>query len=398
MSVHSATIGRSGPGPGLPAPPDVLRATLLDWYDRHKRDLPWRAKAGLTADPYAVLVSEIMLQQTTVATVRPRFLRFMQRFPTLARLAEAPLEAVLHEWAGLGYYRRARGLHACARQVAAGHAGTLPADLQALQALPGLGPYTAAAIGAIAFGLAAVPVDGNVERVLARLVALASPLPPARRMIVELAAALARQERAGDFAQALMELGALICTPRTPSCLTCPWQVPCRGRASGRPVDFPQRSARGIRPERHAIAFLSRRPDGAVLLRQRAPEGLLGGMVELPASNWDQAQAHEPTIDAMLAAAPLAASYRLLPESVRHVFTHFSLHLRVAVALLAPDTAAPVGCFWAPPSTMADLALPTLTRKLLKLGRSADDREPQSKEPKNTRRGRSPAGRSTLPP
>lgn len=332
----------------------------------------------MTADPYAVLVSEIMLQQTTVATVRPRFERFMQRFPTLESLADAPLDDVLHEWAGLGYYRRARGLHACARLVAALHDGRLPADLGALEALPGLGPYTAAAIGAIAFGLAAVPVDGNVERVLARLVALPAPLPEGKRTIRRLAAALASRERAGDLAQALMELGALVCTPRAPLCLTCPWQEPCRGRASGRPLDFPRRRARGIRPERHAIAFLLRRADGAILLRRRPPEGLLGGMIELPASDWDQAQPQLPAMEAMLAAAPLPAAYRLLPRPIRHVFTHFSLHLRLAVALIADDRAAPEGCFWARPAAIADLALPTLTLKLLRQGETAD-RVPEGK-------------------
>jgi A/G-specific adenine glycosylase len=341
----------------LPDEPARLRRRLLAWYDRHRRRLPWRAAPGEPADAYAVLVSEIMLQQTTVAAVSPRFTAFLARFPTVEALAHAPLEDVLHAWQGLGYYRRARALHACAQAIMARHGGVLPADEAALRALPGIGPYTAAAVAAIAFGRASVPVDGNVERVLARLVGIATPLPAAKREISGLAMRLAAADRPSDLAQALMDLGALVCTPRAPACLGCPWSEVCVGAASGRPEALPARLARKPRPRREAVAFLLRRPDGAVLFRRRPLAGLLGGMIELPASPWEGAA---PVADPFRH-APAAAEWRLVAGEVEHVFTHFALTLRLATAVGEPE----VEGIWARPEAFGELALPSLTRKLL---------------------------------
>ncbi len=314
-------------GSRLPAEPGLLRGALLAWYDRHRRRLPWRAEPGEAAHPYGVLVSEVMLQQTTVATVTPRFAAFMRRFPTLPALAAAGLDDVLHAWQGLGYYRRGRALHACARAVVDRHDGALPSDPAALAALPGVGAYTAAAVAAIAFDRPVVPVDGNVERVLARLVALESPLPAARRTVLALANALAGGERAGDLAQALMDLGASVCTPRRPTCLACPWRPWCAAAATGRAEELPRRAERAVRPQRKGTAFVLLRADGAMLLRRRPPSGLLGGMIDLPATPWETGAAH----DDLAAHQPSPAAWRVLPGTVRHVFTHFVLELQVVL-------------------------------------------------------------------
>lgn len=344
----------------LPAHAAAMRAALLDWYDRARRDLPWRARPGERADAYRVLVSEIMLQQTTVATVRSRYGPFLDRFPTAAALAAAPLEDVLHAWQGLGYYRRARALHACAVAVVERHGGRLPKELAALEDLPGLGPYTAAAVAAIAFGVPAVPVDGNVERVLSRIAGLARPLPQARPELRRLAGTLAGRERAGDLAQAVMELGALVCTPRRPACLTCPWRTWCAAAAMGTPEAFPVKPARTARPQRHALVFLLERGDGAFLFRRRPAEGLLGGMIELPGTPWTEA---EPVPAGAIAAhAPGEARWRPVEGSVRHVFTHLELSLQL---LRGSTRTAPQG-IWARPDEFHALALPTLTKKLLR--------------------------------
>lgn len=351
MEREALPSGRIDPG-GTPA----LRRALLAWYDRSRRRLPWRALPGERPDPWAVLVSEIMLQQTTVATVAGRYAGFMERFPDIGTLAAAQLDEVLHAWQGLGYYRRARALHACAKAVIERHAGRLPEDPASLRALPGIGDYTAAAVAAIAFGAAEVPVDANVERVLARLAGIEEPLPRGRKAIGRAAALLARPERSADLAQAVMELGALVCTPRAPRCMLCPWQDACHAARLGRQEELPRRKARAVRPTREAVAFLLRREDGAVLFRRRPEEGLLGGMIELPSSVWG-----EPPDD-LDAAAPAVARWRLLPGEVRHVFTHFALVLRLAEA----RTTRPPKGLWARPGEFAALALPTLTRKLLR--------------------------------
>ena len=337
------------------------RAALLGWYDRHRRDLPWRAAPGERSDPYRVLVSEFMLQQTTAATVGRRFEPFLERFPTVRALAEADEEDVLHAWQGLGYYRRARALHACARATVREHAGRLPDDPLALRRLPGIGPYTADALAAIAFGRRVVPVDGNIRRVLARLHAIA---PVRESALAEAAAGFAAAERPGDVAQALMDLGATVCTPRRPRCLVCPFRPGCRAHHQGQPEAFPAPQAPKERSRRTAVIFLLRRPDGAILVRRRANQGLLAGMHELPSSPWLEA---ELQLDEALAHAPAAADWRLQAEQVRHVFTHFELHLHLAAGTAAERALIPGATFWCRPDELDRLALPTVMRKVLKL-------------------------------
>jgi A/G-specific adenine glycosylase len=273
-------------------------ADLLAWYDRHRRVLPWRARRGERPDPYAVWLSEIMLQQTTVKMVAPYYARFLARWPTVAALAASDLDDVLRAWAGLGYYTRARNLHACARAVIERHDGIFPDSIEALRALPGIGDYTAAAVAAIAFDYRAVPVDGNVERVVARLFAVEEKLPAAKPIIKRLATSLLPQRRAGDFAQALMDLGATICSPKRPACALCPWSEPCVACARGNQETFPRKTRKREGKLRRGAAFVALRADGRVLLRQRPEKGLLGAMTEVPGSDWthdfDSADALRP--------------------------------------------------------------------------------------------------------
>jgi A/G-specific adenine glycosylase len=343
--------------PGTKPASALVRRRLLGWYDRHRRDLPWRAKPGERPDPYRVWLSEIMLQQTTVATVRPYFRAFLARWPTVDALAAAPLDEVLHAWQGLGYYARARNLHACASEVAAARAGRFPESEAALRALPGIGPYTAAAIAAIAFDRPATPVDGNVERVVARLFAEAKPLPAVKGRLRELAARLTPRRRAGDFAQAMMDLGATVCLPRAPDCPVCPLAALCRAHAEGNAAALPRRAPRRARPARHGIAFWTVRGDGAVLLRRRPERGLLGGMVEVPSTPW---RAEPWTLAEAAAHAPAQARWRLLPEPVEHGFTHFRLTLGVAVGRASGRAEG----LWCAPDDFAALALPTLMKKV----------------------------------
>jgi A/G-specific adenine glycosylase len=353
-----------------PAPPAASTAepgpdpaALLAWYDRAARRLPWRAPPGAAAppDPYRVWLSEVMLQQTTVAAATGRFAAFVARWPRIEDLAAAPDAEVMAAWAGLGYYARARNLLACARAVAAA-GGRFPADEAGLRALPGVGPYTAAAIAAIAFGRPAVVVDGNVERVMARLHAVETPLPAAKPALRALAARLTPAGRPGDYAQAVMDLGATVCTPRRPACGRCPWAAPCAARRRGRADDLPRRAAKPGKPLRHGAAFLARRPDGAVLVETRPAKGLLGGMLGLPGGDW--AETPPPP------EAPLDAPWRDAGAAVRHVFTHFELELRVACARVPADTPPPPGLAWAPAEGL-DAALPTVMRKALRLGLAA---------------------------
>ncbi len=351
------------PDPSLsPRRPDAAR--LLAWYDRHRRELPWRALPGHRPDPYRVWLSEIMLQQTTVATVAPYFDRFVARFPSLRALAAASLDEVLHLWQGLGYYARARNLHACARAVADRHGGDFPDDPAALRALPGVGDYTAAAIAAIAFDRRMAAVDGNVERVVARLFAEQAPLPAAKPRLKALAASLVPEERAGDFAQAMMDLGAILCTPRRPRCVLCPWREDCAAAAAGIADELPAMAAKPERPLRYGVAFWLARADGAVLLRRRPERGLLGGMIELPSTPWRVEPWSESEVTAE---APAATSWSALPGTVMHGFTHFRLEL----ALLAGTTAEPIPGIWARPEQFKDYAFPTLTKKLVKYALSA---------------------------
>ena len=334
-------------------------AALLAWYDRHARVLPWRVgpadrAAGQRPDPYRVWLSEVMLQQTTVAAVRSYFHRFTTLWPDVAALAAAPDAAVMEAWAGLGYYARARNLLACARAVAADHGGVFPATEAGLRALPGIGPYTAAAIAAIAQDEPAVVVDGNVERVVARLFAHPEPLPRAKPALTALAARLTPRHRPGDHAQAMMDLGATICTPRAPACGICPLAGFCAARVQGMAADLPRKSAKPAKPTRQGIAYVVRRADGAVLLETRPPKGLLGGMPGFPGTDW--AEAPDP-------APPIAAHWRPAPVGVRHTFTHFHLHLAVHLAKVGA-TAAPARGAFVPAADFRPAALPTLMRKV----------------------------------
>jgi A/G-specific adenine glycosylase len=358
MTVAARTLRRKK----VQSAPDP--ADLLVWYDRHRRVLPWRARPGVRPDPYAVWLSEIMLQQTTVKTVGPYYARFLVSWPTVMSLAKSPLDDVLRAWAGLGYYARARNLHACAVAVVERHAGIFPKDLEALRALPGIGDYTAAAIGAIAFDLPAVPVDGNVERVVTRLFAVDEALPAAKPEIKRLAASLMPPARTGDFAQALMDLGATICTPKKPACALCPFDDACVARARGTQETYPRKTPKREGRLRRGAAFVVLREDGHVLLRQRPEKGLLGAMTEVPGSDWS----HDFDLTTALKAAPKLrgrVAWRKLAGEVTHVFTHFPLALTVFLAHVPRPTAAPKGARWVKVADLAGEALPNVMRKVL---------------------------------
>ena len=341
-----------------PRPIGIVKA-LLGWYDRHRRVLPWRAPPGSRPDPYRVWLSEIMLQQTTVPTVGKRFTQFLKRWPRLAGLAAAELDEVLHEWQGLGYYARARNLHACAIVLMRDHAGRFPEDEAALNALPGIGAYTAAAIAAIAFDRQATVVDGNVERVVARLYAVETKLPRGKAEIRAKAAQLTPDRRPGDFAQAMMDLGATVCVPGKPRCDVCPISRHCLAQARGIAVTLPARAPKKAKPMRRGVAFWIERPDGAVLLRRRPENGLLGGMMEIPSTEW-RAGSAAPAREQ----APVAARFRPLSGAVRHEFTHFKLELSILLGRAGAGTKAPVGALWCPVDRLGDHALPTVMKKI----------------------------------
>jgi A/G-specific adenine glycosylase len=338
----------------------ALATSLLAWYDRHARVLPWRARGRAKPDPYRVWLAEIMLQQTTVATVGPYYATFLARWPDVAALARADLDDVLAAWAGLGYYARARNLHRCAKRVADDLGGVFPDSEEGLRDLPGVGPYTAAAVAAIAFDVPAAVVDGNVERVIARVFAIDTPLPKAKTEIRDAVATLVPDTRPGDFAQATMDLGATICTPRAPQCLLCPWKLACRARAAGAPESYPKRKAKAKRPFRRAVAFVLLDGDGAVWLRKRAENGLLGGMFEVPSSAW---QPGTPDADEARRAAPLSVAWRKTPGAVRHGFTHFELEFEVWVG--RTKARDPRGGRWIGLDDLDAVALPTLMRKTI---------------------------------
>jgi A/G-specific adenine glycosylase len=342
----------------ISAVPVASAADLLGWYDRHRRQLPWRAEPGVTPDPYHVWLSEIMLQQTTVVAVIPYYERFVIRFPTVQALAAAPLDNVLSAWAGLGYYARARNLHACARAVAA--SGGFPAELAALQGLPGIGLYTAAAIGAIAFGIPVVPVDGNVERVTARVFAIEQPMPAAKPAIRQAAAQLgadpAAQARPSDFAQAMFDLGAGVCTPAAPGCTVCPWIAACAARRMGLQASLPRKAPKKHRPIRYGVHFWLTDERQTVLLRTRPYQGLLGGMTELPGTQWRDTPW---SVAEALADAPMRLDWRGAGQ-VRHGFTHFELIIDVLAAHVPRIEAEG---FAHPLSALDDAALPSVMRK-----------------------------------
>jgi A/G-specific adenine glycosylase len=341
---------------------------LLDWYDRHARRLPWRLapedrKLGEVPDPYRIWLSEVMLQQTTVAAVKDYFEKFTRTWPTVGDLAAANEEDVMKAWAGLGYYSRARNLKKCAETVARDHNGRFPEDEETLLALPGIGPYTAAAIATIAFDRHAAVVDGNVERVLSRIFEIETPLPDAKPEIRARMAELTPAERPGDFAQAVMDLGATICTPKKPACALCPWREICAVQSSGLAETLPRKAPKKEKPTRYGAAFVAvDLATGAVLLRRRPPEGLLGGMTEVPGTVWtEDFEAGEA-----LAGAPFASDWQRRPEVVKHTFTHFHLKLAVYRTDLAQTGEADLaGGWWSAPETLDSEALPTVMRKVL---------------------------------
>jgi A/G-specific adenine glycosylase len=341
------------PGGGVKPAPEPL----LDWYDRHGRDLPWRVRSG-RPDPYRVWLSEIMLQQTTTKAVAPYYEAFLARFPTLRALADAPLHEVLKAWAGLGYYARARNLHRAAQLIRDRCDGRMPESEAALRELPGIGAYTAAAVAAIAFGARATPVDGNVERVIARLFAVDAPLPGARGRLKALAESLTPEARPGDFAQALMDLGATLCTPRKPACALCPWANACVAGLAGDAEAYPRKERKPDRPLHRGAAFFARRADGAVLIRTRPLQGLFGGMSEIPSTEWVRTERD------WLAQAPLDAAWRRLPGVVRHGLTHMELELAVYAAEV-PAAPPPDDMRWVPREALDFEALPSLMRKVL---------------------------------
>ena len=345
----------------------ALPAALLAWYDRHRRRLPWRAPPGQRAEPYHVWLSEIMLQQTTVATVGPYFARFLERWPAVEDLAAAEQQEVLAEWAGLGYYARARNLHRCAQAVAGDLGGRFPQTQEELKKLPGIGDYTAAAIAAIAFDRPAPVMDGNIERVVSRLFAVEEPLPGVKPKLRSLVADLTPQERPGDYAQAMMDLGATLCQPARPKCLTCPLTAFCEGRALGVAPRLPAKAPKKPKPTRRGIAFWLEDAEGRVLLRRRPEKGLLGGMTEIPSTEWREAGVSEEEAGKT---HPAPAEWRRLEGLVRHTFTHFHLELEVWAARL-PDSRKIEGAYWCALDDLGGEALPTVMRKIVKqaLGR-----------------------------
>jgi len=348
-------------------------ALLLAWYDRHRRVLPWRPPPGQRADPYAVWLSEIMLQQTTVKAVGPYFQKFLTRWPDVTALGRASLDDVLRMWAGLGYYSRARNLHACAVAVLRDHGGVFPDTEEGLLTLPGIGPYTAAAVAAIAFGRHTMPVDGNIERVVSRLFAIEQPLPQAKPVVRQFAETLLNdirtgdeKSRAGDCAQALMDLGATICTPKKPACSLCPLNEGCAARQRGDQEIFPRKAAKTTGEVRRGAAFVVTRGN-ELLVRTRAEKGLLGGMTEVPGSEWragqddEEALQHAPRISGV-------TRWHRKTGVVNHVFTHFPLELVVYTANVPDRCRAPTGMRWVPISTLAGEALPNVMRKVVAHG------------------------------
>ncbi|HEX2116661.1 MAG TPA: A/G-specific adenine glycosylase, partial [Alphaproteobacteria bacterium] len=344
----------------------------------------WRARPPRLPDPYQVWLSEIMLQQTTVAAVGPYFRDFIARWPTVRDLASAPLDDVLSAWAGLGYYARARNLHRCACAVVEQHGGVFPDNEEALRTLPGIGAYTAAAIAAIAFGRRAVVVDGNVERVMARLFSIGESLPAAKPRLREAAGSLTPSDRAGDYAQAVMDLGATICTPRAPRCVICPWSDRCAARRRGDPEAFPVKPPKKARPRRQAIALLLLRDDGAVWLRRRPAEGLLGGMLEVPSTTWSE---HAP--DPELARTVLPGQvWQETAGAVVHVFTHFELHVRVWIAQARDGEDLHNHGMWIAAEKLGKSAIPSVMWKIIEHGFKAAHRQvPQmgSSVPENSK-------------
>ena len=342
---------------------------LLTWYDRHAREMPWRVgpaqrRDGQQPDPYKIWLSEVMLQQTTVAAVKAYFLRFTSRWPTVTALAAAEDGDVMAAWAGLGYYARARNLLKCARTVVTDHDGAFPTSREALLSLPGIGPYTASAIASIAFDNPETVVDGNVERVMARLYDIHTPLPSAKPELTQRARGLTPNKRPGDYAQAVMDLGATLCTPRSPACGICPWHTPCVARSNGTQAELPKKTPKKPKPIRYGIAYIARRADGAYLLERRPNKGLLGGMLGWPGSEWRSDPSEAPT-----ERPPLMANWTTIATEARHTFTHFHLRLLVKTALVPDDCQTTRGRFL-PAADFRPSDLPTVMRKAFDLTQS----------------------------
>ncbi|WP_298259655.1 A/G-specific adenine glycosylase [uncultured Litoreibacter sp.] len=332
---------------------------LLAWYDRHARQMPWRVSpqdraAGVRPDPYRIWLSEVMLQQTTVAAVKDYFLKFTSLWPTVKALAAAEDADVMAAWAGLGYYARARNLLKCARTVSDDFHGQFPQDRSGLEALPGIGPYTSAAISSIAYDLPETVLDGNVERVMARLHAVETPLPTSKPLLMEHAKALTPQKRAGDYAQAVMDLGATICTPKKPACGICPWVSACVGRETGIAPELPRKLPKKPKPTRRGTAYVLRNSAGDWLLETRPESGLLGGMLAWPCTEW----AEDPT---PAPAPPAHSDWQTAEMEVRHTFTHFHLILDVMTAF---DDSEPNKGSFVPHSQFKPSDLPTVMRKV----------------------------------
>ena len=342
---------------------DRLRRSLLGWYDDNARDLPWRVRDGAFPDAYRIWVSEVMLQQTTVATVAPYFHRFLERWPTLSALASSDLDDVLHAWQGLGYYSRARSLHKCARLVHNTLGGVFPRNEAELLKLPGIGPYTAGAIAAIAFDQPTVPVDGNIERVLARLFAIEDPLPYAKPELRQLAGRFAAPHRPGDFAQALMDLGATVCDSRAPRCSHCPLRKFCQGYASNIAGRLPRRVPKPKRPLKFAAVFIIVGPTGAFFLQRRPDRGLLGGMMQAPLTPWLE---KKPTAKMVTRWAPIDATWQQLPGSVKHGFTHFAARLILMATKVDSGCETALDGVWCLLDDLDRVALPTMMKKVIR--------------------------------
>ena len=330
-----------------------MRAALLCWYDEEGRSLPWRVRPedrakGVIADPYAVWLSEVMSQQTTLAHATPYWEKFLAAFPKVTDLANAEREVVLSMWAGLGYYARARNLHKCAGVVRDKHRGVFPTDEKTLLGLPGIGPYTAATIAAICADEATNIVDGNVERVISRIFAYEQPLPKGRKGLRDLAGTLVREDRPGDYGQALMDLGAGLCSPKNPNCSLCPWSQWCAAHAAGEETLYPKKAKKPPTPIRYGYAYVLRCGD-KVLVEQRPDAGLLGGMLGVPTSPWGDV----PTDHS---AAPMKRNWERAGD-IKHIFTHFELRLEVFVS----QTDKKLNGIWIKDSS----GLPTVFRKVL---------------------------------
>jgi A/G-specific adenine glycosylase len=390
--IHRHSPGKSQSSLAVPQKqtPPPLSVELLHWYDRHRRVMPWRAVPGQRPDPYAVWLSEIMLQQTTVAAVKPYFEAFLRRWPTVHALAAADSADVMAAWAGLGYYARARNLHRCAQVIVSELNGRFPTAETELLTLPGIGPYTAAAIAAIAFDRRAVVVDGNVERVMARIFAVTEALPKSKLRLRQLADTLTPEQRSGDYAQAVMDLGATVCTPKSPACIICPWLSHCAAHAQGIAASLPRKLAKKATPTRHGVAFCVVSPDQKTLLVRRPPKGLLGGMLAFPSTEWRGATWTEA---AAVRSAPLTARWKALPQIVEHTFTHFHLKLQVWVASNPKRCARAVpDAQWVALDALSTIGLPNVMQKAATILRDsqpiARHRAAKPRPPKTDKRRR----------